>query len=47
MAHDFIIVLRMAHNLKRRKFVSGIFKFNIFGPCFTVEIETVGKEGLM
>lgn len=39
--------LRMARRLKLRKFISGIFKFNILGPCFTVEIEAVGKEGLM
>ena len=39
--------VRMAQSLKVKKFIPGIFKFNIFGPCFTVEIETVGKEGLM
>ena len=39
--------LRMARCLKLRTFISGIFKFNILGPCSTVEIETVGTEGLM
>ncbi|KAI4548025.1 hypothetical protein MG293_000355 [Ovis ammon polii] len=38
--------VRMAHSLKVKKFIPGIFKFNIFGPYFTVEIETLGRKVL-